>query len=974
MTEQPDKFNYTPLQDAAWHSEPVEVVENKLFTRLQDGLTKEEASYRLAQVGPNELRAAPRPPFWKLVLEQFTSFVVMILIVASVVSALLGDWAEAAAIMAIVLLNAIIGVVQERRAEEALAALQKLAAPNAFVVRGGVRESVPSRQLVPGDIVVLEDGNYVPADVRLVESVNLRIEEAALTGESQPVEKTARARLEVDIPLGDRLNTAFMGTLVTRGRGRAVVVGTGMHTQMGLIARMLEGFDNEPTPLQQRLDELGKQLGTVALGICGLVFLVAAFKQTDLSLLTSQGLPAYFSTYSNQLAQLFLIAVSLAIAAVPEGLPAVVTITLAIGMREMVKRHALIRRLASVETLGAASVICSDKTGTLTQNQMTTVRLWVDDRTFAISGEGYDPTGEFKLNSEVVDLTRYPGALTTLWAGALASDAYLEAAGATDSGQTYRVVGDPTEGAIVVAAAKAGAVKEDLDRAYPRLNEVPFDSERKRMSTILDVVNPRQGDASPFDEDAEAEGQLYVICTKGAPDVVLPHCTHYQRMDDSPVPLNEALRARILAANQAMARDALRVLAVAYRVTKATPAQATPENTERDLVFLGLFGMIDPPRPEVPPALARARKAGIRTIMITGDYPDTAAAIGKAIGLLAPGRRVLPGAELEKMDDPALVKALDNTDIFARVSPQHKVRIVEALKQRGEVVAMTGDGVNDAPALKRSDIGIAMGITGTDVAKETADMVLTDDNYASIVAAVEQGRIIYANIRKFVFFLLSSNVAEIMIIFLATIAGLPSPLTAIQLLWLNLVTDGAPALALALEKGDPDVMDYKPRPKSEPIVHGPMRLGIVIQTVAQTSAVLAAFGVGLYWHLGQAHLAAGNPILALIQYNWVGVDVQSAETMAFVTLSLAELIRAFTVRSERLSIFQLGFFSNPYLLGAVGLSVTLLLLVVFVPFLQPIFNTHSLSLKEWEVVLGLAVMPAIAEELTKLWLRRSGKA
>ena len=421
-----------------------------------------------------------------------------------------------------------------------------------------------------------------------------------------------------------------------------------------------------------------------------------------------------------------------------------------------------------------------------------------------------------------------------------------------------------------------------------------------------------------------------------------------------------------------MAQDALRVIAVAYRVT-STPPEATPEETERELVFLGLFGMIDPPRPEVPPALARARKAGIRTIMITGDYPDTAAAIGKSIGLLAPGRRVLPGAELERMDDAALVKALDNTDIFARVSPTHKVRIVEAIKQRGEVVAMTGDGVNDAPALKKSDIGIAMGITGTDVAKETADMVLTDDNYASIVSAVEQGRIIYANIRKFVFFLLSSNVAEIMIIFLATLAGLPSPLTAIQLLWLNLVTDGAPALALALEQGDPDVMDYPPRPKTEPIVHGPMRLGIVIQTVMQTTAVLTAFAVGLYWHLGAAHLAAGNPLLALLRYNWANVDVQSAETMAFVTLSLAELIRAFTVRSERLSIFQLGFFSNKALLGAVGLSVALLLAVVFIPFLRPIFNTHALSLREWQVVLSLAVLPAVAEEVTKWGLRRSGK-
>ncbi len=965
-------LNPATLAAEPWHSTQIDVLEQKLQTRLQQGLTPEEAAQRLAQVGANELREAPRPPFWKLVLAQFTSFVVMILIVASVVSALLGEWVEAIVIMAIVLLNAIIGVVQESKAEEALAALKKLAAPNAYVVRGGSRVTIPSRELVPGDIIVLEDGNYVPADVRLIESINLRIEEAALTGESVAVEKTAGARLEADIPLGDRKNTAFMGTLVTRGRGRGVVTGTGMHTQMGLIAQMLQTLETEPTPLQQRLDELGKQLGTVALLVCAAVFLVAVYRQTDLAVLTTQGLLPYFREYSDALAEFFLVAVSLAIAAVPEGLPAVVTITLAIGMREMVRRHALVRRLASVETLGAASVICSDKTGTLTQNQMTVTRLWVDDRLFHITGEGYDPRGEFQLDGKTVDLRQYPGALSALWAGALSSDAYLETAGATEGGSASRLVGDPTEGAIVVAAAKGGTLKNELDSAYPRVAEVPFDSERKHMSTILDVVKPHLDDPSPLDDDAKAKGHRYVIATKGAPDLVLEHCTHYQRMDDQPVPLTDTLRQRLLAANEAMAQEALRVLGVAYRTVAEPPPDPNPDNVEHDLIFLGLFGMIDPPRPEVPPAVAKARRAGIRTIMITGDYPDTAAAIATAIGLLEPGRGVLSGSELEKMSDGALVKALDTTDVFARVNPQHKVRIVEALKQRGEVVSMTGDGVNDAPALKRADIGVAMGITGTDVAKETADMVLTDDNFASIVAAVEQGRIIYSNIRKFVFFLLSSNVAEIMIIFLATLAGLPTPLTAIQLLWLNLVTDGAPALALAMEKGDPDTMDHKPRPRLEPIVHGPMRLGILVQTVAQTGAVLTAFALGLLWHLGQSPLALGNPFSALLAYDWTGVDVQTAETMAFVTLSLAELLRAFTVRSERLSIFQIGLFSNRYLVAAVGASLALLLLTVFIPFLQPIFNTHPLSAREWLVVLGLALVPAVAEEVTKWFLRRRG--
>ncbi len=962
-----------PETSEAWHSETVETIARKLATHLERGLTPEEAAERLRQHGPNELREAPRPPFWKLVLEQFRSFVVLILLAASLVSALLGEWVDAGVIMAIVVLNTVIGVIQEAKAEEALAALKKMAAPNATVVRGGARQVIPSRDLVPGDIVLLEAGNYVPADVRLVEAVNLRIEEAALTGESVPVEKAAHARLEKDLPLGDRRNTAFMGTLISYGRGTGMVVGTGMQTQMGLIAQMLQTLDSEPTPLQQRLDELGRQLGYATLVICGVVFVVAVFKQTDLSLLTAPGggFVAYLERFSRAITEVFLIAVSLAIAAVPEGLPAVVTITLAIGMREMVKRHALIRKLSAVETLGSANVICTDKTGTLTQNAMTAVRLWVDDRLFTITGEGYDPRGEFTVNGEPIDLRLYPAALTALWAGVLASDASLEAVGETETGMSYRMVGDPTEGALVVAGAKAGVSKEKLGETYPRLDEVPFDSERKRMSVILDVISPSRHDASPYDEKAEAQGEIYAITTKGAPDVMVGLCTHYQRMDDTALPLTDALRRRILAANEAMARDALRVLAVAYRTTHTPREQwvVTPERVEQRLTFIGLFGIIDPPRPEVPPAIVRARQAGIRTITITGDYHNTAEAIGRTIGLLAPGHKALSGADLDKLDDAGLIEALDTTDAFARVSPQHKVRIVDGLRQKDAVVAMTGDGVNDAPALKRADIGVAMGITGTDVAKETADMVLTDDNYVSIVSAVEQGRIIYANIRKFVYFLLSSNVTEIMVIFLATLAGLPSPLTAIQLLWLNLVTDGAPALALAMEKGDPDVMARQPRPKREPIINGPMRLGIVVQTVVQTSAVLGAFALGLYWHIESSLPAGSFPLLGILQFDWRGVDVQSAETMAFVTLSLCELFRAFTVRSERQFLAQLGLFSNRWMVLAVGSSIALLLLTVFVPFLQPIFNTHAMNWTEWQAVLVLALLPAAAEEGLKAWER-----
>jgi Ca2+-transporting ATPase len=556
--------------------------------------------------------------------------------------------------------------------------------------------------------------------------------------------------------------------------------------------------------------------------------------------------------------------------------------------------------------------------------------------------------------------------------GALNNDAELEISGEMDSVRTYSMTGDPTEGALVVAAAKAGALPRPLNQAYPRVQEVPFDSIRKRMVTIHDIRGARPEDISPFDENREYQG--YVVTVKGAPDIVLELCNRYQDIADKPRALDDTQRMRILAANDAMTQDALRVLGLAYKDCSEMPDVENLSNLESDLIFVGLVGMIDPPRSEVTPALNKATLAGIRTIMITGDYPNTARAIAESIGLLRPGHQVLTGPDLAELSAEDLAQQVTYTDVFARVSPEHKLRIVEALRARGEVVAMTGDGVNDAPSIKRADIGVAMGITGTDVAKESADMVLTDDNYASIVSAVEQGRIIYDNIRKFVFFLLSSNVAEIMIIFLATLAGLPAPLTAIQLLWLNLLTDGAPALALAMEKGDADVMARKPRPATEPIINGPMRLGIVVQTVTQTSATLGAFVLGLLWHLQAGDLVPPgmNPIAYLLQYDWRNVDVQTAETMAFVTLSLCELFRAYTVRSERSSVFSMGIFSNRFMQLAVGISLVLLMLVVNVPFLQPVFNTHSMSLTEWGVVIGLALIPAVSEEITKIYLRWRG--
>jgi len=869
-----------------------------------------------------------------MVLDQLNNFVVILLIVAALVSAILGDFVEAGAIFAIVLLNAVLGVIQESRAEESLAALKRMAAPEAHVLRDGRRITIPSRELVPGDLVFLEAGNYVPADVRLLEAVNLRVDEAALTGESVPVQKNAAVSLEGDLPIGDRKNTAFMGTLVSYGRGRGVVVATGMHTQLGMIASMLQSVTEEETPLQKRLDQLGRTLGWGALTICGLVFVVGILRAHN---------------NLQDIVNMFMIAVSLAIAAVPEGLPAVVTISLALGMREMVRRHALIRHLSSVETLGSATVICSDKTGTITQNEMTATRLWVDGVTFEITGSGYAPQGDFKLDGKTVRIGDYPGALTALWVGVLNNDAVLEASEDGSGERTYRMVGDPTEGAILVAAAKAGAQANDLTHAYPRTGEIPFDSEYKRMVTVHSIRQPRVEDFSPiYDEDGRRD--WYAIAIKGAPDVVLNLCAYATTIDDRVAALDDERRRAILEANDRLTQDALRVIGLAYRLVPALPNEINRPDLEKELVFAGMIGMIDPPRPEVHLALEKARSAGIRTLMITGDYANTARAIAESIGLMRPGHHVLTGAEIDRLDQPALQAEVHNSDVYARVSPEHKLRIVDALREDGQVVAMTGDGVNDAPAIKRADIGVAMGITGTDVAKETADMVLTDDNYASIVSAVEQGRVIYSNIRKFVYYLLSCNLAEIAVIFLATIAGWPSPLTAIQLLWLNLVTDGAPALALGTEKGDPDIMDRPPRPPKEPIINRSMRSGIVVQTIAITAVTLGAYYLGRF----------ANP-----------EHIDFAETMAFVTLSCSELLRAYTARSEYYPLLKIGMFSNRLMNYAVLSSMALIFAVVYVPFLQPVFNTEPLGWAQWELILPLVAIPSIAAEVNKLFLGRT---
>ena len=948
MSEIPVTNKPSQTQDLSvtWHTlSPSETLQ-KLETPEEQGLSNEEVARRLQAYGPNQLTEKPRATFLQMVFNQLKNFVILLLIIASIISAVLGEYVDAAAIIAIVVLNAVLGVVQESRAEQALAALKRMAAPESHVLRGGKRLTVPAHQLVPGDIVFLEAGNFVPADMRLLEAVNLRVEEAALTGESVPVQKNSSLLLGAEASLGDRKNTTFMGTTISYGRGKGVVTSTGMHTQLGLIATMLQSVAEEETPLQKRLDQLGKTLGWACLIVCAIVFGVGILEG---------GAPL----------ELFMIAVSLAIAAVPEGLPAIVTISLALGMQEMIKRHALIRRLSSVETLGSATVICSDKTGTLTQNEMTVTQLWVDGQLVKISGQGYTPLGEFSINDKVVSLDQHPAMRTALWVGVLNNDALLEKAVREDGSVDYTMIGDPTEGSILVAAYKAGAVTAELHRAYPRKNEIPFDSDRKRMVTIHSVDDPRLEDLSPFKDSSSKD--CNVIAVKGAPDVVLNLCTRYQPMDDgAPIPMDEAAKKRILAANDSMTSRALRVLGVAYRMVNTVPSSDDVQELEKDLVFVGLIGMIDPARPEVKPAMETASKAGIRTIMITGDYPNTARAIAESIGLLREGHQVLTGADLEKMSDDDLKIEVERTDVFARVSPEHKLRIVHALQANGEVVAMTGDGVNDAPAIKQADIGVSMGITGTDVAKDTADMVLTDDNYVSIVSAVEQGRIIYSNIRKFVYYLISCNLAEILIIFLPTAFGkflLPglsteqlAPLVPVQLLWLNLISDGAPAVALGTEKGDPDIMDQLPRPPTEPIINKSMRTGVIAQTLAIAAVTLFAFWRGL--------MHDGNSIEENLVF---------AETMAFVTLSASELLRAFTARSERYPLLKIGIFSNKWMNMAVISSFVLMLGVVYLPFLNPIFQTTPLGWQQWELILPLFLIPSVVAEVTKYLINRSEK-
>ena len=894
------------LDQRPWYEQSIEEVSTNLNVDKGKGLSTDEVLSRKEKYGTNELEQKEGPGILQMLLAQLKDYMVLILLAASLVSLLVNEVVDALVIIGIVIINAILGVVQEYRAGKALEALKKMSAPNAKVIRDGREMSIPAVELVPGDLVVLETGDYIPADVRLTSTINLKVEEAALTGESVPVEKYADEKPEGDIGLGDQINCGFMSTLVTYGRGSGIVTETGMNTIIGHIAKMIQEDKQEDTPLQRKLTQLGKVLGTACLVISALVFVLGIWRGEDLL-------------------AMFMTAVSLAVAAIPEGLPAVVTIVLALGMQRMVKHNSIMKRLHAVETLGSTTVICSDKTGTLTQNQMTIVKMYVSDQEIDVSGDGYLPQGNLTIDDKDVDLSSELAISRLLEIQVLCNDARLEQV-TEDESDEWRILGDPTEGAMVVAAAKAGIRREEINANQPRLNEIPFDSQRKLMTTYHQIK----------------DGQLAAF-TKGAPDILVERCTHIMRRDGAVEAITSDDVNEILTENKNLASQAFRVLAMAYKIVPEVPNHPDPDTEEHSLIFTGLVGMIDPPRAEAKEAIQVCKSAGIRGVMITGDYRDTAAAIAKQLGIISSEDEVLTGAELNRMDDRQLDEAVRKVSVFARVSPEHKVRIVQAMKNNGEITAMTGDGVNDAPALKRADIGVAMGITGTDVTKESADMIITDDNFSSIVAAVEEGRVIYSNIRKFVFFLMSCNIGEVLVIFVSMLLGWEIPLLPIHLLWVNLLTDAFPALALGMEKGEPGLMDMPPRDPNESIVNRDMLINIVVQSVVMAVAVLASF-----------------------YYGWQNHGIDMGRTYALVTLIGSELLRAYSARSERLPIWKLGIFSNRNMNFATLLSFGLLLVIMFVPALRGIFRIESFSFMDWDVALIMAALPLIFGELTKV--------
>jgi Ca2+-transporting ATPase len=876
------------------------------------GLSAGEALQRLTEAGPNELSEGVKVSPITLLLNQFKDFMVLVLMGATLISGLLGEYLDAITILAIIVINGLLGFIQEFRAERSLRALKELSAPTAKVLRDGEWIVVPAKELVPGDIVALESGDRVPADIRFIETNSVYVEESALTGESVPVAKDVGAISEEEVPLGDQRNMGFLGTMITMGTARGVVVRTGMRTEMGKIADLINSTEEAETPLQRRLEQFGKILIGVALVLTVLVVVAGIM----------HGQPVY---------GMFLAGVSLAVAAIPEGLPAIVTVALALGVQRMIKRKAIVRKLPSVETLGCASVICSDKTGTLTQNKMTVTRLWLGGRLMDVSGEGYEPAGDIIERGAKAGLKDDQALRRLLQIGVLCNNAELLQTEPETQGKKKRpkealkpvwsIKGDPTEGALTVLGAKSGMTRSSLQSMYKRVAEFPFDSDRKRMS----VVAEHQG------------GRL--VCVKGAPDVLLEQCS-YIVWDGKLVPFTGTLRQKVMDANEAFAGDALRVLGLAYRDLKPSETVESAEQAEKGLVFVGLTGMIDPPRKEVREAILKCRKAGIKTVMITGDHLTTAEAIALQLGMIPKGGRTVSGSQLQAMSDEQLDKVADDIYVYARVSPEHKLRIVKALQSKGHVVAMTGDGVNDAPAIKAADIGIAMGITGTDVSKEASALILSDDNFATIVAAIEEGRGIYENIRKFIRYLLASNVGEILVMFIAMMMGMPLPLVPIMILWVNLVTDGLPAMALGVDQAERDLMEQKPRGAKENIFA--RRLG---WKVVSRGFLIGVCTLIPFW-------------LILQQGTGDAASLTHAQTVAFATLVMAQLIHVFDCRSSR-SIFHRNLFENKVLVLAVLSSVALLLGVLYIEPLQPIFKTMALGLADWILVLVFAAIPTL---------------
>ncbi|WP_226528246.1 calcium-translocating P-type ATPase, SERCA-type [Metabacillus niabensis] len=876
-----------------WHEMRSDEVMDTIHSDRDVGLTNKEVQKRTQKFGLNELKEADRPSAIIIFLNQFKDFMVLVLLAATLISGLLGEYIDAIAIIAIVIVNGVLGFFQERRAERSLEALKELSAPQVTVLRDGKWEKILSKELVPGDIVKFTSGDRIGADMRLIDTKSLEVEESALTGESLPVQKSTQPIAGENVGLGDLTNMVFMGTLVTRGSGIGVVIGTGMSTAMGQIADLLQNAETMETPLQRRLEQLGKILIVVALFLTLLVVSIGVLQGHDLY-------------------NMFLAGVSLAVAAIPEGLPAIVTVALSLGVQRMIKQNSIVRKLPAVETLGCASVICSDKTGTMTQNKMTVTHVWSGDQVWNITGTGYHPHGEFLRDGEPVDATKTRTLQQILTFGSLCNTATLK----ENDGQ-YQLDGDPTEGALLVAAMKAGLRKETLLKNFEVIDEFPFDSSRKMMSVIV----------------RDKSGNQFVV-TKGAPDV-LAGVSKYILWNERQENFNSKYDTKVKQAIESLASQALRTIAVAFKPIKSNEKINTSFEAERDLVFIGLQGMIDPPRPEVKQAVKECRDAGIKTVMITGDHIITAKAIAQQLNILPQNGKVMEGKDLSDLSVEELEEIVDDVYVFARVSPEHKLKIVKALQSRGHIVAMTGDGVNDAPAIKAADIGISMGVTGTDVAKEASSLILVDDNFATIKSAIKEGRNIYENIRKFIRYLLASNVGEILVMLFAMLLALPLPLVPIQILWVNLVTDGLPAMALGLDKPEGDLMNRKPRHPKEGV-----------------------FARGLGWKVVSRGFLIGIVTLAafMIVYYRNPDDLAYAQTIAFSTLVMAQLIHVFDCRSEK-SIFERNPFGNMYLIGAVISSILLMLVVIYYPPLQPIFHTLPILARDWLLILGLSAIP-----------------